>query len=107
MALHGNLVFATGVAQFGRPFLASLSSLVAGKKKREAVTLTKLAQLSLLVRKRLLLSNKGLSYDYILGKLPRAKHDIFIDASTSWGIGGCCCALYFLVPLKVLNEFFP
>ena len=53
------------------------------------------------------MSNKGLSYDYILGKLPRTKHDIFINASTSWDIGGCCGALYFMVPLKVLNEVFP
>ena len=98
MALHGNVVFAAGVAPFGRPFLASLSSLVAGKKKWEVVTLTKLAQLSLRVWKRMLLSNRGLSFDYILGNLPRSKYDIFVDASTSWGIGGCCGALYFMVP---------
>ena len=98
MALHGNLVFAAGVAQFGRPFLASLSSLVAGKKKWEVVTLTKLARLSLRVWKRMLLSNRGLSFDYILGNLPRSKYDIFVDASTSWGIGGCCGALYFMIP---------
>ena len=98
MALHGNLVFAAGVAPFGRPFLASLSSLVAGKKKWEVVTLTKLARLSLRVWKRMLLSNRGLSFDYILGNLPRSKYDIFVDASTSWGVGGCCGALYFMVP---------
>ena len=47
MSIHGNLVFAANVAPFGGPFLAPLSSLVAGKKKWEALTLSALARLSL------------------------------------------------------------
>ena len=39
--------------------------------------------------------NRGLSYEFILGKLPRSKYDIFVDASNSWGIGGCCGIFYF------------
>ena len=47
MSLHGNLVFAANVAPFGRPFLAPLSNLVAGKEKWEVIRLTSLARLSL------------------------------------------------------------
>jgi len=47
MSLHGNLVFAANVAPFGRPFLAPLSSLVAGRRKGDAIKLTALARLSL------------------------------------------------------------
>ena len=98
MTLHGNLVFAANAAPFGRPFLAPLSCLVAGKKKWEVLKLTELARLSLHIWKRLLLANRGLSFDFILGKLQRSKYDVFVDASTSWGIGGCCGALYFMIP---------
>ena len=47
MSIQGNLVFAANVTPFGRPFLASLSSLVAGKKKGKALKLSSLALLSL------------------------------------------------------------
>ena len=50
--------------------------------------------------------NEGLSYDFILGKLPRAKYDIFFDASTTWGIGGCCGSLYFKIPWDKINPYF-
>ena len=43
----------------------------------------------------MLLENRGLSFDFILGNLPRANYDIFVDASTEWGIGGCCGNLFF------------
>ena len=41
-----------------------------------------------------------------MGKLPRSKYDIFIDASTSWGIGGCCGTLYFMIPWRIIDIFF-
>ena len=40
MSLHGNLTFAAVVAPFGKPFLAALSSIVAGKRPTELVQLT-------------------------------------------------------------------
>ena len=33
--------------------------------------------------------------DFLLDRLPRKEYDIFVDASTSWGIGGCCGRFYF------------
>ena len=90
MSLHGNLVFAAAVAPYGKPFLAALSNLVVGKSTGGTVRLTPLARMCLRIWKQLLLVNEGLGYDFILGRLPRAKYDIFFDASTTWGIGGCC-----------------
>ena len=43
----------------------------------------------------MLLINTGVSYDFILGNLPRTDFDIFVDASTEWGIGGCCGNQFF------------
>ena len=33
--------------------------------------------------------------DFLLDRLPRKQYDIFVDASTSWWIGGCCGKFYF------------
>ena len=34
------------------------------------------------------MANVGSSYDFILNNLPYADDEIFVDAATSWGIGG-------------------
>ena len=52
----------------------------------------------------MLLVNRGLSFDFILGNLPRAKFDIFVDASTEWGIGGCCGNLFFKYSWSELTQ---
>ena len=41
-------------------------------------------------------------HDFILGRLPREKDDIFFDASTTLEIG----TLYFAIPWGETNEFF-
>ena len=43
--------------------------------------------------------------DYILDRLPRAEYDIFVDASTKWGIGGCCGGYFFKIPQNHLEQF--
>ena len=95
MSIHGNLNFAANVAPFGRPFLATLSNLIIGHKKSDFVEIGDLASLSLRIWKKMLLANRGISYDFILDRLPRTKFDIFVDASEEYGIGGCCGNLYF------------
>ena len=95
MSIHGNLNFAANVAPFGKPFLAVLSNLTIGCSKNDIVEIGYLASLGLRIWKRMLLSNRGLSYDFILGRLPRTNFDIFVDASEEYGIGGCCGNLYF------------
>ena len=52
----------------------------------------------------MLLVNRGLTFDFILGNLPRAKFDIFVDAATEWGIGGCCGNLYFKISWHELRH---
>ena len=105
MSLHGNLSFAANVAPFGRPFLAALSALVIRRKKADVVTLGNLARLCLRVWNKMLATNRGLSYDFILGTLPRAKSDIFVDASGEWGIGGCYDNYYFCYSWRRLSQF--
>ena len=34
--------------------------------------------------------NRGLSYSYVLNELPFARDEIFVDAASSWGVGGFC-----------------
>ena len=47
--------------------------------------------------------NKGISFDFVLNRLPQAHSNIFVDASSSWGIGGCCGKHYFMIPWKDLR----
>ena len=62
--------------------------------------------MGLRIWKQLLICNRGISYDFILGRLPRAKDDIFFDASTTWGIGGCSGTLYFAIPWCEIDDSF-
>ena len=60
---------------------------------------------ALRIKKNILSANRGVTFDFILGKLPRCPDDIFVDASTSWGIGGVCGNLYLRIPWSQLLEF--
>ena len=44
-----------------------------------------------------------MSIDFILNRLPRSQSNIFVDASSSWGIGGCCGTDYFMLPWEDLS----
>ena len=43
------------------------------------------------------MANVGSSYDFILNNLPYADDEIFVDAATSWGIGGLHGESYFMI----------
>ena len=47
MSLHGNLCFAANVAPFGKPFLAALSCLTAGRNKHDIVMLDDVSKMGL------------------------------------------------------------
>ena len=47
--------------------------------------------------------NRGLPYKYILNELPVAATPIFVDASTSWGVGGINGRDFFSVPHTLLR----
>ena len=79
--IHGYLNYAAGVSPFGRPFLAVLTTAIQGRKVREQVPVTKEMMSSLRIWDNILRVNEGVSFDFILGKLPRSRNDIFVDAS--------------------------
>ena len=69
----GNLTYAAWVSPFGRPFLSVLSSKINPLKRSTAILVTVGMRNALLIWKMILTKNKGLSFDFILGRLPREK----------------------------------
>ena len=51
------------------------------------------------------MANRGVSFDFVLGRLQRGSHDIFVDASSEWGIGGCYGRYYFKFPCSKFEAF--
>ena len=94
--LHGYLNYAAGVSPFGRPFLAALTTAIIGEDKSNPIRVTKQMRLALGIWDNILNANDGVSF--VLGKLPECCNDIYVDASTEWGIGGYCGLDYFLFP---------
>ena len=54
---------------------------------------------------KILVANRGISLAFVLNSLQRCTDDIFVDASTEWGIGGCCGSDYFAYPWSKLAMF--
>ena len=104
--LVGNLVQASYVEPWGRPFLSALSSKIQRLKPNARILITNYTKTSLLIQRSILKFNRGISYNFILGKLEHGKHAWFVDASTSWGIGGCAGYNYFMVKNSDLHEIF-
>ena len=96
LQLHGNLNYAAGVSPFGRPFLSTLTAAIRGRKTSEVVPLPKTMASALRIWRSILFANRGVTFDFVLGNLPRCPDDIFVDASTEWGLGGVCGNQYFL-----------
>ena len=80
-SLHVNLNYAAGVAPFARPFLAPLTEAYSKRRRNQTVQMTDTLRSALQIWKKVLTDNRGLSFDFILGKLPRT-NDIFTDASS-------------------------
>ena len=96
--MHGCLNYVAGVEPFGRPFLAHLTMAMSDTKEKTPIRLSPVARWGLRIWDLILRKNKGLGMDFLLNRIPRHTDDIFVDASTSWGIGGCCGRFYFLFP---------
>ena len=103
--LHGYLNYVACVFPFGRPFLAPLTTAICGLKRSEPVRITRAMTACLGIWDAILAANEGLSFNFILGRLPRCPDEIFVDASTEWGIGGYCGDDYFLFPWTELSVF--
>ena len=95
--LHGCLSYVADIEPFGRPFLAHLTNAMSGTKPNEEIVLSPQTKMGLKVWFCILYQNKGISFDFVLNRLPRTEFCIFADASTSWGIGGCCGRCFFYI----------
>ena len=102
--LHGCLCYVADIEPFGRPFLAQLTNAMSGAGSTSEIVLPPHTKMGLKVWYRILMQNKGSSFDFILNRLPRSKSDIFVDASTTWGIGGCCGNRFFFMSWESLEE---
>ena len=84
--------------------MSVLSSALNSSKTNKLITVSPSMKNALLIWRMILQKNKGLSYDFILGRLPRAKHEWFIDASTNFGCGGLAGGNYFMVDNSHLSR---
>ena len=50
--------------------------------------------------------NVGVSFSWILNELPLSADEWFVDASTSWGIGGCAGTHYYSLPNRTLQDLY-
>ena len=50
-------------------------------------------------------ANRGVSFDFVLGRLQPSLHHIFVDASSEFGIGGCHGPSFFLFSWQELQMF--
>ena len=82
----GNLISASRVLPFGRPFIFNISFSWTAKIKIMIFDAFDVAACDvwLLLLKR----NRGLPFDFVLGKLPKHKNEWFADASPLMGMGG-------------------
>ena len=94
---HGCLNYVAGVESFERPFQAHLTMAMPGMEEGRRITPSQIARWDLRIWDFILGENKGISMDFIVNRVPRHSDDIF-DASSSWGIGGCCGKLFFAFP---------
>ena len=102
--LHGCLNYVAALEPFGRPFLAHLTMAISTAQEDETVSLSPLSRLGLRIWDLLLMRNKGTSMDFILGRLPYATADVFVDASSMWGIGGVYGEYFFKIPWEKLVQ---
>ena len=92
----GYLVYAAWIMPFGRPLISHISHLIDVKSINKKIHLDKPALIACDIWLCLLNGNFGLTFDFILGKLPRQKEEWFVDASKI-GFGGVCGFSYFRI----------
>ena len=102
--LVGYLVYAAWVMPFGRPFISQISNIINVEKIHKSVRLDSAALAACDVWLYLLGENRGLSFDFILGKLPRQENEWFADASNC-GYGGVCGTAFFKISHKQLCSY--
>ena len=81
--LVGNLGYAAWVEPFCRPLLSCLALHIVRNEPAAKVPLTPLMVIALRIWHLVLSRNRGLHFDFILGRLPEMTVPIFVDASSS------------------------
>ena len=77
------LLVASWIEPFGRPFLSAIDSTIDRCDPGRRILLGTWATIALQIWEIILRLNRGLSYDFILNRLPAVEDAIFVDASTS------------------------
>ena len=95
----GYLVYAAWVFPFGRPFISTISYFIDVKNIHKKVRLDTPALIACDIWLFLLKDNRGLPFNFILGKLPRQRNEWFVDASKH-GYGGICGSSFFKISHK-------
>ena len=103
--LVGNLGYAAWVEPFCRPLLSCLAHHIVRDEPSALVSLTPLMTVALRIWHLVMSRNRGLRFDFILGKLPRVASPIFVDASSPWGCGGVHGYEFFSFPHTVLQPY--
>ena len=101
--LVGNLVYASWVIPFGRPFISHISYFISRKDETKIVTLDQFALSACEIWIELINRNRGLSFAFISGDLPFQKNEWFVDASAH-GFGGFCGNQYFIITLAEFQD---
>ena len=78
------LGYASWAEPFGRPLLSALGVYINRDAHRTLIYTGAFGILALQIWGAILIRNRGLSYDFILGRLPYAPDEIFVDAASSW-----------------------
>ena len=100
----GYLVYAAWVMPYGRPFISHISHFINVDKINKKVRLDAAALVACDVWLHLLKENRGLSFKFILGKLPRHQDEFFVDASEH-GYGGVCGTSFFKISHRQFLKF--
>ena len=103
--LVGNLGYAAWVEPFCRPLLSCLALHIVRDNPAALVPLTPLMTIALQVWHIVMSRNRGLRFDFILGRLPQVASPMFVDASSSWGCGGVHGYEFFSFPHAGLRPF--
>ena len=93
--IAGNLGFAAWVEPFCRPLLSCFYAALARTDPSARIVVTPFMRMALRIWHQVLYRNRGLPFTFILNRSPAVSTPIFVDASTSWGIGGVHGSDYF------------
>ena len=73
--LVGYLVWASYTEPFGRPFISAISNAISRSTPKETVFISGYVKLAIRIWLSIIEQNKGISYDYVLNRMPHAQYN--------------------------------